>query len=246
MKSEKKLQDAIRKLDWMKQALEGGASIGVFTIDEIKRQLHEFMIDNERTPKKNEFNIWDWTCNDNLRPVMNGIFHDKENKMAVATNAHMLVADADYYDESKVDSVGFDMGKSKHDRPIDKYGKFIDGRFPNWKAVIPQQTDEWVLHHVDLQELDEYIKKCNAYLKMQGWNNKYRPRAVYQVGDVWFNAEMFRIMLTATNGDVWVTSPSRPATYWGETRTALIMPMLVTEEKLLQEEKENGMYFIEN
>ena len=246
MKSEKKLQDAIRKLDWMKQALEGGAGIGVFTIDEIKRQLHEFMIDNERTPKKNEFNIWDWTCNDDLRPVMNGIFHDKENKMAVATNAHMLVADADYYDESKVDSVGFDMGKSKYDRPIDKYGNFIDGRFPNWKVVIPQQTDEWVLHHVDLQELDEYIKKCNAYLKMQGLNNKYKPRAVYQVGDTWFNAEMFRMMMTATNGDVWVKTPDRPAVYWSDKRTALLMPMLVEESKLMQEEKENGMYFIEN
>ena len=246
MKSEKKLQDAIRKLDWMKQALEGGAGIGVFTIDEIKRQLHEFMIDNMRTPKKNEFNIWDWTCNDDLRPVMNGIFHDKENKMAVATNAHMLVADAGYYDESKVDSVGFDMGKSKYDRPIDKYGNFIDGRFPNWKVVIPQQTDEWVLHHVDLQELDEYIKKCNAYLKMQGLNNKYKPRAVYQVGDTWFNAEMFRMMMTATNGDVWVKTPDRPAVYWSDKRTALLMPMLVEESELMQEEKENGMYFIEN
>ena len=246
MKSEKKLQDAIRKLDWMKQALEGGAGIGVFTIDDVKRLLHEFMIDNERTPKKNEFNIWDWTCNDDLRPVMNGIFHDKEHKMAVATNAHMLVADADYYDESKVDSVGFDMGKSKYDRPIDKYGNFIDGRFPNWKVVIPQQTDEWVLHHVDLQELDEYIKKCNAYLKMQGLNNKYKPRAVYQVGDTWFNAEMFRMMMTATNGDVWVKTPDRPAVYWSDKRTALLMPMLVEESKLMQEEKENGMYFIEN
>ena len=169
MKSEKKLQDAIYKLELFRQELDCKYTGSI--VDEIKRQLHEFMIDNERTPKKNEFNIWDWTCNDSLRPVINGIFHDKENKMAVATNAHMLVADADYYDESKVDSVGFDMGKSKHDRPIDKYGKFIDGRFPNWKAVIPQQTDEWVLHHVDLQELDEYIKKCNAYLKR---NNRHK------------------------------------------------------------------------
>lgn len=243
MKSEKKLQDAIYKLELFRQELDCKYTGSI--VDEIKRQLHEFMIDNERTPKKNEFNIWDWTCNDSLRPVMNGIFHDKENKMAVATNAHMLVADADYYDESKVDSVGFDMGKSKHDRPIDKYGKFIDGRFPNWKAVIPQQTDEWVLHHVDLQELDEYIKKCNAYLKMQGWSKRYIP-AVYQVGDVWFKAEMFRTMLTATNGDVWVNKPDRPAVYWSDKRTALIMPMLVEENKLLQEEKENGMYFIEN
>ena len=106
MKSEKKLQDAICKLDWMKQALEGGASIGVFTIDEIKRQLHEFMVDNEPTPKKGEFNIWDWTLDDEVRPIMRGVFHDSDEKVAVATNSHLLVVDSECYDENKVDSVG--------------------------------------------------------------------------------------------------------------------------------------------
>jgi hypothetical protein len=242
MKSEKKLQQAIRQLDWVTTlSLESQRSC----VSEVKRLLHEFMVDNERTPKKGEFNIWDWVANDELRPVMEGVFHDKENKVAVATNAHMLVVDAASYDESKTDSVGFDSGKQKFDRPINKYGEYIDGRFPNYQAVIPQQTDEWTLHHVNLQEFDEYIKKCNAYCKMQGWGGKYKPISVYKVGDVWFHAERLRLMLTATDGDVCVKTPDRPAVYWSSNRTALIMPMLVEDKKLMQEEKENGMYFLE-
>ena len=245
MKSEKKLQDAIRKLDWMKQALEGGASIGVFTIDEIKRLIHEFMVDNEPTPKKGTFNIWDWTCDDDLRPVMNGIFHDKENKMAVATNAHLLVADADYYDESRVDPVGFGMGKPKHDRPINKYGEFIDGRFPNWKAVVPPK-DGYVKFKVDQKQLDDYIKKCNAYLKMNGLS-KSRTYGIYEIKisneqSVFFEMNNLKLFLTATDGIIYVKEPNRAAMSWSDTRTALIMPMLRPDKNdVLQSAKELGL-----
>ena len=66
-------------------------------------------------------------------------------------------------------------------------------------------------------------KKLQDAIREMDW---ITPRTVYQVGDVWFQAKMFRMLLSATNGDV-------------------IMPMLVEDSELMQEEKENGMYFLE-
>lgn len=241
----KKLLDAYQKLGWVQDDIKCGSGVDESTISYIRKQIHEFLIDNE-PKKKNTFNIWDWIANDPLRPVLNGVFHDIESKMAVATNAHMLVADADYYDESKVSGEFQSFGRCM---PIDKYGNHIEGRFPNWKAVIPQQTDEWVLHHVDLKELDAYIKKCNAYMKLNGMTGRFTKQVVYKVGTTWFLADYLRMFAIATEGNVYVKSHDKPAVYWGDKRTALLMPMYLPEEdiakgKLIPEAMADGMYII--
>lgn len=241
----KKLVDAYDYLSYMQEQLKNNQTIDEHTITHVKRLIHEFMIDHEPT-KKNAFNIWDWVANDTLRPVMNGVFHDVENKMAVATNAHILVADAEYYDESKVSGEFQSFGRCM---PIDKYGNHIEGRFPNWKEVIPQQTDEWVLRHVDLKELDDYIKKCKAYMKLNGMTGRFTKKVVYKVGTTWFLADYLRMFAIATDGNVYVKSHDRPAVYWGDKRTALLMPIYITEEdiakgKLIPEAMADGMYIL--
>jgi hypothetical protein len=251
MKSEKKLQQAIRQLDWMKQALECGASIGVFTIDEIKRQLHEFMVDNEPTPKKGEFNIWDWTLDDKLRPVLGGVLHDSDEKVAVATNLHLLVVDSECYDEHKADSVGYQSlcSRQSFKRPIDEYGNFIDGRFPNWEAVIPPK-DGYVKFKVDQKQLNDYIEKCNAYIKMNGLS-KSKTYGIYEIKisdeqSVFFEMNNLRLFLTATDGYIYVKECDRAAMYWSDTRTALIMPMLrPCKNDVLQSAKELGLIITE-
>lgn len=242
----KKLLEAYKFLSWAQDSAKRNEKIDEHTISHIMNLIHEFMIDHEPT-KKNAFNIWDWIANDPLRPVLNGVFHDIESKMAVATNAHILVADADYYDESKVSGEFQSFGRCM---PIDKYGNHIEGRFPNWKAVIPQQTDEWTLHHVDLKELDVYIKKCNTYMKLNGMTGRFTKQVVYKVGDVWLSADYLRMFAIATEGNVYVKSHDKPAVYWGDKRTALLMPMYITEEgiakgKLIPEAMADGMYIID-
>lgn len=241
----KKLLEAYEYLSWAQDSAKRNEKIDEHTISHIMNLIHEFMIDHEPT-KKNAFNIWDWIANDPLRPALNGVFHDGENKMAVATNAHMLVADADYYDESKVSGEFRSFGRCM---PIDKYGKHIEGRFPNWKAVIPPQTDEWVLHHIDLKELDAYIKKCNTYMKLNGMTGKRPKMAVYKVGDVWLAADYLKMFVIATDGNVYIKSYDKPAVYWGDKRTALLMPMYIPEEDitkgtLIPEAMADGMYII--
>jgi hypothetical protein len=241
----KKLLEAYKYLGWVHDSAKCKEQVNENTVEYIMGLIHEFMIDNE-PKKKNAFNIWDWIANDPLRPVMNGVFHDIENKMAVATNAHILVADADCYDESKVSGEFQSFGRCM---PVDKYGKHIEGRFPEWQKVIPPQTDEWTLHHVDLQELNEYIKKCNTYMKLNGMTGRYTKQVVYKVGDAWFLADYLRMFAIATDGNVYVKAHDKPAVYWGDKRKALLMPMYIPEEdinkgKLIPEAMASGMYII--
>lgn len=242
----KKLLEAYKYLGWVHDSAKCKEQVNEQTVEYIMDLIHEFMIDNE-PKKKNAFNIWDWTANDPLRPVMNGVFHDIESKMAVASNAHILVADSECYDESKVSGEFQSFGRCM---PVDKYGKHIEGRFPNWKAVIPQQTDEWTLHHIDLNELSEYIKKCNTYMKLNGMTGKYSKQVVYKVGTTWFLADYLRMFAIATDGDIYVKSHDKPAVYWGDKRKVLLMPMYLPEEdiakgKLIPEAMANGMYIID-
>lgn len=233
-----KLRDAYAKLGWAQDNIKHEGKVDKILIDEIKRLIHEFMVDNEPTPKKGTFNIWDWIANDPLRPVLNGVLHDKENQVAVATNAHILVACAESYDESKVDSIGFDLEKMKVNRPVDKYGKFIDGRFPNWKAVIPPK-DGYVEYDVDMNDLSEYIKKSKAWMKLEGYTGKYAT-PLYKVGPAYFAADMLHKTCIASGGKLSVKNDSSAAVYFGEQRTALIMPVLAGDY-FIQEAREVGI-----
>ena len=196
-------------------------------LKEVKKLIREFMVDNEPV-KKGTFNLWDYTATDELRLVLNGILHDKEFKFAVATNAHIMVADADSFDESKVDTGDEFDGR----RPVDRYGKFIDGRFPNWHAIIPEDNDGYTTCNIPLKEIDEYIKKCNAYMKIEGWTGRSSRNPVYQVPgtEAWFNAHALRKFLLATGGEINIIDPARAACYWSEKRQAIIMPILFNKE----------------
>lgn len=239
MESLIKLRDAYAKLDWAKDDIQRGAYQGLDSLIElIKSELNEFMVDNEPSPGKNEFNIWDWVADDNLRPVLEGIFHDKEQKMAVATNGHILVADAASYDKSKVcTSTEWDGRMS-----MNKYGKFIEGRYPNWLSVVPKDSEEFVCYEVPLAEIDKYIKKYNAYIKLNGFTRKNAPRLLYKVGETYFNAWCLRTFLTATDGQIKISKESalKPGIYWAEKRIALIMPLIA--DSLDKEGLENGLY----
>lgn len=236
-----KLQDAYQKLCWVQDDIKCGRGVEESTISYIKQLIHEFMVDCE-PKKKGKFDIWDYTVKDECRPVFGGVFHDKESEVAVATDAHMLVACKESYDESKVDVEGFHIGSESKVityRPIDKYGKFMDYRFPNWKAVIPPK-EGYVQDYVSLEDLDEYLKKFRAFIKLEGYS-KRKPTPLYKVGDVWLHAEKLRKFIVASDGHIMIKDKSRPVVSWGEKRTVLLMPMLVEDKDLLQEALEQGL-----
>ena len=206
-------------------------------VKEIKRYIHEFMVDNEPTPKGNTFNIWDFVANDELCPEMNGVFHDKESGMAVATDSHILVTDMASYDESKTDPEGRRIA-------IDKYGKPIEGVFPKWQNVLPPKETAlergYQRYHVDVKDVDAYIKKCNAYMKINGFTGRYAKRPVFNIPNtnILFMASYLRKFLIASGGDIFVldNKPNRPAIYWSEERNVLLMPMLIFNPETIKHE----------
>ena len=78
------------------------------------------------------------------RFVLNGVFHDSDAQMVVATDGRRLVAIP-----KKID------GNSRIAR-LDTKGplgdKDIDGNFPNWKQVIPTFSRSFALHSIDIEK----------------------------------------------------------------------------------------------
>ena len=163
----------------------------------------------------------------------------------------MIVADAGSYDESKADEGYQPEGfKMIIHRPVDRYGKFIDQRFPNWRSVIPQKNDDYIMHNVSLKELDKYIKECKAFMKLNGLTNKYAPTPIFKVGESFFHAESLRIFLVATGECIYINKkPSSFAEttkgmFWSDKRTAVIMPMTPNCNELNEEAKQLGLYLL--
>ena len=234
-----KLQAAYTQVGWIKENTFKDKDELTNAASNIQRLIAEFMVDNE-PKKKGSFNIWDYVEKDNLHPTMHGVFHDKEEGYAVATETHVLVADKDLYDESLVyKGTDFDGRCS-----VDKYGKFIDGRFPNWKAVIPSNQGDRTKHIISLEDIDAYIKKCNTYMKLNGMTGRCARRISFNVPgtDCWFDANILRMFLIASGGEINLSDNKHSGVYWGERRTAIVMPIYTDEKSIKEMDCGNGIY----
>ena len=193
------------------------------------------MIDNEPKPK-NKFNLWEYTANDELRPALNGVFHDPVHKVAVATNAHILVADSASFDEKSVDKNSVNWSGM---RPVDKYGNFIPAKFPNYARIL-EKSDGYESFTIEIDEIAALIAKHKAWLKTNGYTSKseYVPQCVYKIKDTYFDIYLLHKFLKATNGNIEVNTQNDKGIYLSETRSAIMMPIFVSEPKL---QKIDGM-----
>lgn len=92
---------------------------------------------------------------DELRPVMSGVFFDEFG--FVMTDAHKL-----FFKQGKHLYRGIYPGyKIKNDKVILTKKGLIDGKYPNYQAVIPTKTD--VVCEIDVLKLYTYITACKNY-----------------------------------------------------------------------------------
>lgn len=239
-----KLQDAYTQVGWIKENTFRDEDELSHVAEYIQKLIAEFIVDNE-PKKKGTFNIWDYVANDDPRPVINGVFHDKEKGYAVATDSHILVADKDFYDNSLSDPEKLEQsGPCKGMRPVDKYGKFIDGRYPNWSAVIPTNQGNYTKYTISLEEVDAYIKKCNTYMKLNGMTGKYKKSIFYNVPgtDCWFDANLMRLFLIASGGEINLSDNKHAGVYWGDKRIAIVMPLYIDEKTVKETDHGDGIY----
>ena len=88
-----------------------------------------------------------------IHPVLTGVYHD--NGYVVGTNAHILLARKE------------DYNKSLEGKITNKKGEVIDGKYPNWRAVVEGETttNSW---GINLDELHTFVRGVLAKLKADG------------------------------------------------------------------------------
>ena len=88
-----------------------------------------------------------------IHPVLTGVYHD--NGYVVGTNTYILLARKE------------DYNKSLEGKITNKKGEVIDGKYPNWRAVVEGETttNSW---GINLDELHAFVRGVHTKLKADG------------------------------------------------------------------------------
>lgn len=102
----------------------------------IKNMLIQFLKENLQVPKaKKNLSVFDFVATDKeeleKRPVMGGVFMDKKNKVAVASDGHIMMVSKSEYKENK-----FKSGV------ITKDGKNLPWKYANYEPILAQYKDK--------------------------------------------------------------------------------------------------------
>ena len=122
-----------------------------------------FRDDCKQSQAKGKFDYYKYVDKDGTRPVMTGVYHDDGFK--VASDAHILVAFKDDYDVSELEG-----------KVVGKDGAFIDGKYPNWRSVIPDFTSNKHGYRTETVKIDfnkwaEFMKVYKADKKLNTMTN---------------------------------------------------------------------------
>lgn len=122
----------------------------IAAIEEIERNT-KIKSDN----KNNKFNIYDFLDAGILKEVKNGrgrlflsgVYHDNDNKKLVTTNGNFLV----YCDSGNIE-------ECFQNQIVSKDNRIINGFFPSWQRVIPDNDDI-----VEVSDIKDKILTCSQY-----------------------------------------------------------------------------------
>ena len=135
----------------------------------------------EQSQAKGKFDYYKFVSKDKIRPIMTGVFHDSGFK--VASDCHILVAIKDEYDVSELEG-----------KVVGKDGAFIEGKYPNWRAVIPDLTvreKKTETVKINFTKWDEIMATWKAEKKVGD-----EKRAV-KVGNAYYQVELFNLLILA-------------------------------------------------
>lgn len=110
--------------------------------DVIMTMIRQFVIENTPLPKAKAINLYDYADQGyNPRKILSGVYMDKGDKVAVATNCQVLIVSKSMYKPTK-----FKNGV------VGKDGKNIPGEFVNYKRALPDDGD-----HIDIDVFSKDI-----------------------------------------------------------------------------------------
>ena len=190
----------------------------------IKRIEQFIYINTPKTKSSGKVSIYGW-ANDEVgcRPMFDGVFHDAENKVAVASDTHVLIV-------SKPDYREFADGKS---HIIAKAGSEIKGKYVPYQKVIPSDDGRKELI-IDRDNIANMLTKARA-------DKKADKDCVYKAFNIgtydeplYIDPKYCKLLLTLPiDGKFLVRDSISPIKYVSDdgNYTALFMPMLIISSK---------------
>lgn len=185
-------------------------------------RMKQFVLLTTPQPKGGKVKIYDWVSKDNYRTQMCGVYHDAENKVAVASDTHALITSKRDYVECEESHI------------VAKNGDEIRGRYADYKRVMPD-TDECLLYDVDRDKIKRILTEYRAERKL----DKSVEYLAINVGSpdkpLYLTPENCKLLLQLPEGDFYVFAGddyvSRPLSYESvdENYKAVFMPMYYPE-----------------
>lgn len=185
-------------------------------------RMKQFVLLNTPQPKGGKVKIYDWVGKENYRPNLMGVYHDAENKVAVASDTHALITSKSDYVECEESHI------------VAKNGDEIRGRYVDYKRVMPD-TDECLLYDVDRDKIKRILTEYKAERKL----DKSVEYLAINVGSpdkpLYLTPENCKLLLQLPEGDFYVFAGddyvSRPLSYESadDNYKAVFMPMYYPE-----------------
>lgn len=137
----------------------------------------------EQSQAKGKFDYFKYVYKGLERPIMTGVFHD--NGFKVASDAHILIAFKDDYDVSELEG-----------KVVGKDGAFIDGKYPNWRSVIPDFTSDKHGYRTETVKInfDKWMKFMQMYKADKKLNIEKRW---VKIGEQHYSVDLFNLLTIA-------------------------------------------------
>lgn len=215
MKAKEKIQEAIRL------AKESGNI-------KIAELLTGFMESN--APKERMPDIFKFCSNDEQFPSLRCVLHDHVDRVAVATNAHVLIVSKKHYREMEADST---LTCVHAGTLVSKSGEIPrNSRYPDYISVLPRVTSP--LETITREQAEEALAQIAARKKeIQASGDSSLKRAVRRGGwasvqvaaDVFVRPEVLSLMLLLPSWD-WRRGSSQQLYYEDADYKAIAMCVL--------------------
>ena len=135
------------------------------------------------TVKNSKFDIYKYVSKDSTRERLQGVYYN--NGDIVATDGYLLVV----LQNQK-------YNPTYEGKIIGKSGEIFEGKYPNYKGVMPANLDNYILTQFDYGRLEEINKSDKAkVMAMQDFEKKhYTP--VVKIGGAYFKLELVNKLVT--------------------------------------------------
>lgn len=185
-------------------------------------RMKQFVLLNTPKPKCGKVKIYDWVGKENYRPNLMGVYHDAENKVAVASDTHALITSKRDYVECEESHI------------VAKNGDEIRGRYADYKRVMPD-ADECLLYDVDRDKIKRILTEYKAERKLDKSVEYLAINVGSQDKPLYLTPGNCKLLLQLPEGDFYVFAGddyvSRPLSYESvdENYKAVFMPTYYPE-----------------